>query len=406
MARSLNLLSAKEVANKRKRGYYADGGGLYLRVSSSGTKSWMFRYRKAGKLRDMGIGPLHAVSLAEARRRAAEQRTLLADGQDPIEQRKAVREQQALETAKAISFSECARRYIKFRESSWKNAKHATQWTNTLHTYCGPVFGDLPVAAVDTALVHKVLDPIWSEKRETARRLRSRIESVLDWATVRGFRKGDNPARWRGHLDKSLPQIKKKRHVRHHPALDYREIGPFMTALRAHDVLSARALEFTILTATRTGEVIGARVEEFDLAQGIWAISGDRMKAGKEHRVPLSRRAVELVKEVKGEEFVFESPRQGPISNMAMLTLLKRMGRADLTVHGFRSTFRDWAAEQTDYPREVAEMALAHVVGDETEAAYRRGDLFDKRRALMNDWAAVCENGWEPAKVSHLKRVV
>jgi integrase len=266
----------------------------------------------------------------------------------------------------------------------------------TLTTYCGDVFGGLPVSAVDTGLVVKALQPIWSEKAETASRLRARVEKVLDWATVRGHRTGENPARWRGHLDKLLPALKKKQRVKHHAALPFNQVGSFIGALRAQEGMAARALEFTILTAARTNEVIGARWSELDMKKALWTIPAARMKSHRQHRVPLSQEAIKLLlsgrpKHVEDGDCVFPGQRTGkPLSNMAMLELLKRMERNDLTVHGFRSTFRDWTAECTNYSREVCEMALAHVVSDQVEAAYRRGDLFEKRRQLMADWGKHC----------------
>jgi integrase len=294
-----------------------------------------------------------------------------------------------------MTFREGAETYIAAHKAGWKNPKHAAQWPATLATYVYPVFGDLPVQAIDTGLVMKALEPIWTAKPETATRVRGRIESVIDWATARGYRQGENPARWRGHLENLFPKKSKVRRVEHHPALPYDEIGAFTASLRGQGGIGARALEFLILTAARTGEVIGARWDEFDLAQKVWTVPAERMKAGKEHRVPLSAPAlaiVEAMRETRESEFVFPGGKRGkPLSNMAMLKLLKRMGRDDLTAHGFRSSFRDWAAESTGFPSEVVEMALAHMVGDKVEAAYRRGDLFAKRRQLMEAWARYCE---------------
>jgi integrase len=395
-------LTVKAVQSKRHPGersadaYCADGNGLYLRIKRSGAKSWAFCYMLNRKSREMGLGPAGAITLAEAREKALECRRLLANRIDPIEARKSQRLEEALREAKTISFDQCATSYIEAHKAGWKNAKHASQWANTLTTYCGDVFGSLPVSAVDTGLVVKALQPIWNEKAETASRLRARIEKVLDWATVRGHRTGENPARWRGHLDKLLPALKKKQRVKHHAALPFNQVGGFIGALRAQEGMAARALEFTILTAARTNEVIGARWGELDLKKALWTIPAVRMKSHRQHRVPLSQEACKLLtslraKHVEDADFVFPSQRTGkPLSNMAMLELLKRMDRNDLTVHGFRSTFRDWAAECTNYPREVCEMALAHVVSDQVEAAYRRGDLFEKRRQLMADWGKHC----------------
>ena len=394
MARSINRLSPRTVATVTERGYYADGDGLYLQVSAYGTKSWLFRFTLAGKAREMGLGAVNTVSLAEAREEARRCRKLVREGVDPIEVRKAERTKAMVEAATALNFRQCAEAYIKAHEAGWRNPKHRQQWGNTLGTYAYPVVGDLPVAAVDTGLVLKVLEPIWNTKTETASRLRGRIESVLDWATVRKYRVGENPARWKGHLDNLLPARAKVQKTQHHPALPYDEMGAFMAALRAVDGTSAKALEFTILTATRTSEAICAAWDEIDLDKRIWVIPAERMKASKEHRVPLSDAAVavlENMKAVRQGAFVFAGAKASkPLSNMALLMTLRRMKRDDLTAHGFRSTFRDWAAERTAYPRDVAEMALAHTIGDKVEAAYRRGDLFEKRARLMQDWADFC----------------
>jgi integrase len=393
MARVFGKLSALAVGRAKRPGYYGDGGGLFLQVSASGAKSWVFRFKVNGRTREMGLGPLHAVTLAEARAAATECRRLRVQGVDPIEARKAER----LQAATGMTFLECSSLYIAAHKAGWRNPKHAAQWASTLARYADPVFGDLPVAAIDVGLVMKAVEPIWATKTETASRLRGRIESVLDWATARGYRQGENPARWRGHLDNLLPKRAKVQKVQHHPALPYTEIASFMQALRSQQGMAALALEFCILTATRTSETIGARWDEIDLAAELWTIPASRIKAGREHRVPLSEPVVSLLGELAATrtgEFIFPGGRAGrPLSNAAMLALLKRMGRGDLTVHGFRSAFRDWTAEQTNHPRDVAEMALAHTIGDKVEAAYRRGDLFDKRRLLMADWAHFCSRG-------------
>lgn len=406
MGRRSNRLTAKAVEQQKRAGYWPDGDGLYLQVSPTRTKSWVFRFTLRGKTHEMGLGSLTSFGLAEARERAQAARKLVADGVDPIEARRAARAQTALAEAKSITFEKCAESYIASHRAKWTNAKHASQWTNTLKTYCAP-FNALPVQATDTGLVLKALEPIWTEKPETSTRLRARIEAVIDWATVRGYRAGDNPARWKGHLDKLLPALKKKARVKHHPALPYAQIGAFMAALKAQEGTAARALEFTILTCARTGEVIGANPDEFDLKKSLWTIPASRMKAGREHRVPLSPRAMELVREQLEREakYVFPGQKEDqPLSNMAMLALLARMKRTDLTVHGFRSSFRDWASEQTNYPREVAEMALAHAVSDQVEAAYRRGDLFEKRKRLMADWAKYCAQRHKSGKVVPIRK--
>ena len=391
--RLIGKLTSLSVRQARRRGLYGDGGGLFLQVSESGAKSWVFRFKKADRLRVMGLGPAHTITLAEARDRARECRKLRLDGIDPIEARRAERAQAKLDAAKAVTFAECADAYITAHKAGWRNPKHAAQWPATLATYVNPTFGELPVQAIDTALVTRVMEPIWTKKPETASRVRGRIESILDWATARGYRQGENPARWRGHLENLLPRRSKVRRVEHHAALPYSELSAFMLALRQQEGVAARALEFTILTAARTGEVIGARWEEINIAERLWSVPAERMKAGREHRVPLCGKALEIVEEMRaiGGNFIFPGGKRGkPLSNMAMTMLLRRMGHGDQTVHGFRSTFRDWAAERTNFPAEVAEMALAHAVSDKVEAAYRRGDLFEKRRALAEAWAKFC----------------
>ena len=404
MRRQLQRLSTKAVESQKRAGYWPDGGGLYLQVSPTGAKSWIFRFTRNGKSREMGLGSALIVGLADARQKAADARRQLADRIDPIDARQIKRQEEVLTKARTITFNKCAESYITAHTPKWKNPKHASQWTSTIDTYAAPVIGSLPVQDVDTALVLKVLEPIWNEKTETATRLRSRIEQVLDYATVRGYRSGDNPARWRGHLSKLLPAIKKQSRVKHHPALPYSNIGAFMETLQTQEGTAARALEFTILCAARTTEVLGARLDEFDLKKGVWTIPKDRMKAGREHRVPLSARAVEIVRAQPDGEYVFPGQHEGkPLSNAAMLALLKRMGRNDITTHGFRSTFRDWAAECTGYAREVCEMALAHTIGDKAEAAYRRGDLFEKRHRLMAEWSKYCEQRGETGKVLKIK---
>lgn len=409
MARELHRLSAKAVEKKTKPGYHADGGGLYLQISPSGSKSWLFRYMLNQRRREMGLGSFTGVSLADARDKAANCRRIVANRIDPIDAKHSDRARRANEAAKSITFTACAERFIKAHEAGWKNEKHVAQWQNTIKTYCEPTLGATPVENVDTGLVLKVLEPIWTEKPETASRVRGRIERVLDWAKARGYRTGDNPSRWRGHLDKLLPALRKKHRVKHHPALPFREIGPFVAKLRTEEGTAARALELLILSTTRTIETIAARWPEFDLAEAVWVIPPERVKTHKEHRVPLSKQAVELLRSLKeqriqGEDFVFPGRPGKYLSNMALLALLERMGRDDITVHGFRSTFRDWASECTNYPSEVCEMALAHAVSNAVEAAYRRGDLFEKRHRLMSDWAKYCGNVKAPGEVVPLKR--
>lgn len=394
MAREIGRLSAVAVRNQSKPGLYSDGGGLYLQVTTAGVKTWIYRFMLAGRRRDMGLGALHTVSLAEAREEARRCRHLVRQGIDPIEDRRATRLAAEAAAVKAMTFTECAQAYIKAHESGWRNGKHIAQWTSTLTTYAYPIIGILPVTAVDTGLVMKVLEPIWATKTETASRVRGRMEAILDWATVRKYRTGENPARWKAHLDHLLPARGKVQKGGHHPALPYEEIAEFLKSLRAQEGIAPRALEFAILTAARTGEVIGAKWQEVDMKKGLWTIPADRMKSGKEHRVPLSKLALTLLKnmeKIRDGDFVFPGGKaRRPLSNMALLVTLRRMKRTDITVHGFRSTFRDWAAEQTNFSRELAEMALAHAVGDKVEAAYRRGDMFEKRVKLMKAWAEHC----------------
>jgi integrase len=339
----------------------------------------------------MGLGAIDVVSLSEARQKTLDARRLLLEGIDPIDARDAVRRTRM----DAVTFREAAERYIEAHKPGWRNAKHSAQWASTLETYVFPFFGNLSVQEVETGHVLKALEPIWTIKPETASRVRGRIESVLDWAAARGYRRGDNPARWRGHLKMLLPAINRVKRVQHYPTLPYTEIGAFMTNLQGQGGVAARALEFAILTAARTGEVIGATWDEIDLQTATWTIPAVRMKGNREHRIPLSEPAMEILEAI-GEEhrqegFIFPGARSGlPLSNMALLAVLKRMARTHLTVHGFRSTFKDWATECTAYTNEVSEIALAHAVRDKVEAAYRRGDLFEKRRRMMADWAAFC----------------
>lgn len=386
-------LTAMAVAKMAKPGRYGDGGGLYLQVSRTGTKAWLFRFTRDGQARQMGLGPVHTIGLAEARTRATDCRRALLDGIDPIESRRAARLEARRAARRVLTFKECADRHIAAQEAGWRNVKHRAQWTSTLEAYAYPKLGGLAVDAIDTALVVDVLEPIWTAKPETAGRVRGRVEAVLNWAAARGYRESENPARWRGHLDKLLPSRRKVRSVKNHPALPYAELPAFMADLRDRPSVSAKALEFTILTAARTGETIGAKWPEIDFKAAMWIVPAERMKAGKEHRVPLSRRAVELLESLPREgEFVFMGGKAGkPLSNMALLELMRGM-RPGFVPHGFRSTFRDWASESTAFPSEVVEMALAHVIENKVEAAYRRGDLFEKRRRLMADWASYCES--------------
>ncbi len=391
----------ERMVKQAKPGVLIDGKGLRLRVTANPRtggvrKSWVLRVTvKGGPMRELGMGSADDISLAEARERARQARKLARDGVDPLVARDAGRAAKAAEAARAMSFRQCAEAYIDAHRAGWRNAKHAAQWGSTLDAYAYPVFGDAPVQSVDVALVMKALDPIWKTKTETASRVRQRIEAVLSWAKARGLRQGENPAQWRGHLEKLLPARAKVQRVEHHAALPYCEVPAFMAAVKQRDSIAAKAFQFLILTATRTSETVNAKWSEIDLNDAVWRIPPERMKAGREHRAPLTKDAVAILKSIKGQhgegDWVFPGAKPGkPLSNRAFLALLGRMGRADLTAHGFRSSFRDWAAEQTNYPREVAEAALAHTLGDKVEAAYRRSDLFDKRRKLMEAWAGYC----------------
>lgn len=402
MAKRAAGLTARQVQTRTTPGLFADGGGLYLQIGPGGAKSWIFRFQMAGRRRDMGLGSAALFSLAEARDKAFAARKAVAMGIDPIAEREAGRRARDVDSTRTMTFRDCAEGYIQAHKAGWRSPKSLTAWQRTLASYVYPTTGALPVQAIDTAIITRAIEPIWGEKPETAGRIRGRIELILDWATARGYRQGENPARWRGHLDKLLPKLSKaKRVVReaagrdeHLAALPYSQVAEFLAALRQQDGGAAAALEFAILTAARTGEVLGACWDEIDLAERLWTVPARRMKAAKEHRVPLSDAAVAVLKkmqEIRQSDFVFPGGRIGrPLSNMSMLMLLRRMGRDDLTIHGFRSSFRDWAAERTNFPAEVAEMALAHAVGDKVEAAYRRGDLFQKRRQLAEAWARFC----------------
>ena len=378
------------IARLGLKGFWANGRNLYLDAKSLPGINWVFRFKRGGVAHDMGLGPWPLVSLAEAREQALDCRKKLRAGIDPLAERQAARAAALAERTKAMTFKQCALAYIAAHENEWKNAKHAAQWPSTLAAYAYPVFGNLSVAAIDTALVMKALEPIWLTKTQTASRVRGRIESVLDWAATAGYRTGENPARWRGHLENLLAAKAKVSPERHHSALPYPELPSFMAQLAGHGGLGALALRFTILTCTRTGEALGARWDEVDLDDKLWTISAERMKMGKEHRVPLSSPALEILamcRRLPPGLFVFALNPRRPVSSAIMLMTLWRMGRGDLTVHGFRSTFSDWCAGRTNFPSELREMALAHTVGNKVQAAYRRGDLFEKRRRLMDAWA-------------------
>lgn len=352
VARRVRILNAQQVQRATEPGYYFDGAGLYLQVAKGGSKSWILRYVIDRRAREMGLGSLVTFSLAEARDRATKYRQAIADGVDPIEDRKISLMAKRITDANIITFDKAAQKYIAANESGWRNAKHGEQWRNTLATYANPVIGDLPVSLITTAHVLLILEPIWSIKTETATRVRGRIEKVLDWAKVQGYRSGDNPALWRGHLSEALPKPSKVATEEHHAALPWLEIGAFMVALRAMPGIAARALELIILTATRTSEVLNSKWTEFEIDAGLWVIPKDRMKGFREHRVPLSESAIRILNELPRDgEYVFPGSKEGSaLSNMSCLAVLKRMGRSDLTVHGFRSTFRDWVSESTAYP--------------------------------------------------------
>lgn len=373
MARPISRLSARQVATA-KEGYHADGGGLYLQVTSSGTRSWVLRYQLRLHRREMGLGPVALVSLLEARQMALKHRKDILAGIDPLEAR---REAQA--RPGGMTWGECKAAFIAANRAGWKNEAQAGQWEQSLESY-GPKDA-VPVAGIDTAAVMGCLLPIWTEKTETATRVRGRIERILDWARVSGYREGENPARWRGHLDKLLPKPSKVKNVRHHDAMPYADVPAHMAALALRKGHSARALRFTILTAARTGETTGAPWGEFDLEAALWIIPAHRMKAGREHIVPLVPAAVDLLRGL---------PRDKPpfaLSENAMLYMVQRHMKLPLTVHGFRSSFSDWAHETTNFPNEVIEMALAHTIKNKAEAAYRRGALLEKRRQLMQAWS-------------------
>jgi integrase len=391
VARTKHRLTAKAVENQKKPGLYADGGNLHLRVAPGGSKGWIFRFTLAGRTRDAGLGSYPSVSLAEARNEADRLRKQIAEGIDPVEARKSQRAASQAEAERAITFEQCAKAYVASHEAGWKNDKHRAQWHATLKTYVYPIIGRLPVKAVDTSHVMQILEPIWTSKPETASRVRGRIEVILSWAKVRGYRDGENPAQWRGHLDHLLPAKGRVRKVVHHAALPYSEVPAFMKVLREQEGFAARALEFLILTATRTSETLCATWDEIDWKRDLWIVPAERMKAGKDHRVPLGPRSRELLMEMKSirvNDFVFPGAKPGrPLSQMSLLMTLRRMGFGHITAHGFRSSFRDWVAECTSFPSEVAELALAHTVSNAVEAAYRRGDLLEKRRLLMNEWA-------------------
>jgi integrase len=408
MARKARELSALEVNRLKSPGLHAVGGvaGLHLQVAASGARSWILRVMVGGKRRDMGLGGFPDVGLAGAREKAREARSTIERGSDPILVRKEARSSLAAAQASALTFEQAALKFIEAKSSEWKNAKHSQQWSNTLATYAYPQIGQVLVRDIQQQHVLTVLEPIWKKKTETASRVRGRVEAVLDWARVRGYREGDNPARWRGHLDKLLPAPGKIAKVAHHPAVPVDELPAVYAALCAKDGQGARALRLLILTAVRSGELRGAQWSEIDLARREWLIPAERMKMKKPHRVPLSTAAIELLKSqprVAGSDLVFPSIKGKPLSDMALTELMRGMD-SEAVPHGFRSTFRDWCAEHTNYPSELAEMALAHAIANKVEAAYRRGDQFDKRAELMEQWCAVCLGRRVPGR-GKLRRV-
>ena len=390
--RGIEILSAKKVNSLKKRGFYADGGNLYLQITKGGSKYWVFRFKQSGRARDMGLGSVNTVSLAQARERARSARLLLVDDVDPIEHRTRQRQAERAQKAKAITFRQVAEGYLELHLDSFKNAKHRAQWRSTLETYVHPKIGHMTVADIGPADVLRVIEPVWKTKAETASRVLQRVGRILDYATTREFRSGDNPA---AHVTESLP--KRANGKGHHAALPYAELSAFMSELRTRSSLAARALEFTILTAVRTSETIGATRDEIDFEAKVWTIPAERMKAGKAHRVPLCDRALEILASLhRHGERIF------PLVDNAMLKLLRVM-RPGITTHGMRSSFRDWAAETTNFPNHVVEQALAHAIGDKVEAAYRRGDLFTKRTKLMQSWSDYCA---KPARAGNVVSIV
>ncbi|MGE8127727.1 tyrosine-type recombinase/integrase [Methylobacterium sp. NPDC080182] len=399
MGRKAKKLSALEVGRLKTPGMWAVGGvdGLYLNVKPTGARAWILRAMMAGKRRDHGLGGFPDVTLAMARQKARERRADIEQGQDPIAVRRQALSSARAQQASQKTFQDAAEAYIKAHGESWKNAKHRDQWASTLETYAYPSMSRLLVRDIGQEHVLQALEPIWKTKTETATRLRGRIEAVLDWARVRGYRDGENPARWRGHLDKLLPAPTKIQKVKHHRAIPADGIAAFMAELRQREGVAARALEFVTLTAARSGEVRGATWAEIDRKAKVWTVPADRMKAGREHCVPLTDAALAVLDglpSVPGSDLVFAAPRGGPLSDMSLTAVMRRM-EVDVVPHGMRSTFRDWCSERTNFPRDLAEAALAHTLESKVEAAYRRGDALEKRRPMMEAWAAFCAH---PAK--------
>lgn len=395
MARKAKELSALVVGRLTTPGNHAVGGvaGLYLYINETGARSWVLRTMVGDKRRHMGLGGFPDVPLARAREKARNARDEISQGIDPIAQRKEAASLLRTQQATEKTFEQAAQGFLEAHGDTWKNPKHRAQWASSLETYAYPFMGKLLVRDVAQEHVLSALDPIWKTKNETASRVRGRIESVLDWATVRKYRTGENPARWKGHLDMLLAAPSKVQKVEHHRALLIDDLPAFILDLRKREGTAARALEFNILCATRSGEVRGARWTEIDLVAGVWTVPAERMKSGKEHRVPLSKSALGILNAQPRQgdnDLVFPAPRGGQLSDMAMTAVMRRM-EVDAVPHGFRSTFRDWAGERTNYPREIAEQALAHTLTSKVEAAYRRGDALEKRRSMMMDWSIFCD---------------
>lgn len=403
-------LSALEVKNLTRPGHHFVGGvaGLLLQVTDNGGRSWILRTTVGGKRRDIGLGGFPTVTLALARENARLSRDKIRNGIDPVAERLEARNTLAMARASSITFEEAAKKYISSNAAGWRNAKHAAQWPATLKKYVYPIIGAVQVSVIETVHVVNILEPLWTSKTETASRLRGRIEAVLDWATARGYRKGENPARWKGHLSSILPAAGRVKRTVHHSALDYRQVSDFFRSLNKIEGLGAQALRFLILTAARSGEVRGAKWSEIDREAKLWTVPAARMKGKREHRVPLSDMALDLlstIPRVDGSDYIFPSSKGSALSDMTLTVIIRRMhkeardrggtgwvdqAKKQITVHGFRSTFRDWAGEMTGHSREVIEHALAHKIPDKAEASYARGTLFDKRRRLMNDWSQFC----------------
>ncbi len=415
MARHINKLTVFKVKNISKSGWHGDGGNLWLQVKDTGAKSWVFRYSLNGKAKVIGLGPIHTINLAEARDKARLMRQQLLEQIDPAAGRKAAK----LATTKRVTFDEVAKLFITSKKHEWTNDKHAAQWESTLTTYASPVFGKVDVSEVDTALVMKCLNPIWTEKTETASRVRQRLEAVLNYATTAGYRHGDNPARWKGHIENLLPKASRVTKVRNHPSLPWRQVPAFMQALSTMQGNAARALEFAILTGTRSGEVRGATLAEIDLVNKVWTIPAERMKAGREHQVPLTQAAIDALNKAirfDGDALAFPGTKKAsPLSDMSLSACIKRLNEkadprwtdeagADIVPHGFRSSFRMWAAEASNFPREVAEHALAHQLPDRVEAAYQRGSQLAKRVKLMVSWAKWCNTSPTADNVLEMRR--